>query len=105
LRTMEMADAAELVTVLSRSPRFQPTEASHRAMDDLVLASKVRAALAADARTSSAEVGLRARDGVVHLRGRLRPASLVDSVLEVVAAVEGVERVDREDLAAPELTV
>lgn len=105
LRTMEVRDAAELVTVLSRSPKFRPTDGSRRAMDDLLLASRVRAALAADSRTSSAELGLRASDGVVYLRGRLRPASLVDSVLDVVAAVEGVDRVDREDLAAPELTV
>jgi len=105
LRTMDMADAVDVCVTLSRSPRFQPTPESRRAMADLLLVSRVRAALAADPRTSSAEVGLRASDGTLHLRGRLRPASLVDSVLEVAAGVEGVERVDREDLAAPELTV
>jgi cytidylate kinase len=105
LRTLEVDDAVELLAVLSRAPKFQPTEASMGAMADLLLASRVRAALAADARTASAEVGLRAHDGVVFLRGRLRPASLVDSVLQVTEGVSGVTRVDRENLGAPELTV
>lgn len=105
LRTMAMADAVDMVAVLSRSARFQPTDESRRAMADLLLASSARAALAADAHTASVEVGVRASDGVVSLRGRLRPASLVDAVLEVVAGVEGVTRVDREDLGAPELTI
>jgi cytidylate kinase len=105
LRTMDIEDAVETVAVLSRSPRFQPTDESRRAMADLLLTSRVRAALAADERTASAEVGLRASNGVVFLRGRLRPPSLVDAVLAVAAGVEGVERVDREDLAAPEFTV
>lgn len=105
LRTMAVEDAVETVAVLSRAPRFQPTEESRRAMADLLLSSRVRAALAADDRTASAEVGLRANDGVVFLRGRLRPASLVSAVIEVAGGVEGVERVDRDDLAAPEFTV
>jgi len=105
LRTMDMEDAVDVCVTLSRSPRFQPTAESREAMADLLLVSRVRAALASDARTSSAEVGLRASDGTLYVRGRLRPASLVDFVLEVAAGVDGVERVDREDLAAPELTV
>ena len=74
-------------------------------MADLTLASRVRAAVAAEGRTAGAEVEVRADDGVVVLRGRLRPPSLVDAVLEVVARVEGVDRVDRTDLAAPDYTV
>ncbi len=105
LRTLEVADAVELVATVSRSPRFQPTAESRRAMADLLLASRVQAALAADERTASAEVGLRAEDGVVFLRGRLRPPSLVDAVIDVAGSVVGVERVDRDDLAAPDYTV
>jgi cytidylate kinase len=105
LRTLEVRDAVELVVVLAGAPRFQPTEASRRALDELVLTSRVQAALAADGRTASAEVRVRVDEGVVYLRGRLRPASLVDAVLEVAERVEGVSRVDREDLAAPDYTV
>ncbi len=105
LRTLDVPDAAQLVAAASRSPRFQPTDESRRAMANLLLASRVRAALAVDERTAPAQVGLRAEDGVVFLRGRLRPASLVDAVIDVVGHVQGVERVDRENLAAPDYTV
>jgi cytidylate kinase len=105
LRTLYIADAVELVLCATRAARFQPTAESLKAMTDLTLASRVRAALAAKDRTAAAEVEVRADDGIVALRGKLRPASLVDDVLEVVAQVEGVDRIDRNDLAAPDYTV
>lgn len=105
LRTLELDDAVELVAVAASSSRFQPTEESRRAMANLLLSSRVRAALAKDERTLSAEVEVWADDGVVSLRGRLRPASLVDAVLTVAGQVEGVKRLDRADLAAPDYTV
>jgi len=105
LRRMAIEDAAELVVKAANSPHFQPTAESRRAMADLVLASRVRAALAADEHTMGAEVTVRADGATVFLRGRLRPASLVDRVLEVVEGVQGVKEVDRADLAAPDYTV
>jgi len=105
LRTLAVEDAVELVVVLAGTPRFQPTEESRRALDELLLTSRVRAALAADERTASAEVRVRVEDGVAYLRGRLRPASLVAAVIDVTERVEGVSSVDREDLAAPDYTV
>jgi cytidylate kinase len=105
LRTMGIQDAAELVLSTARATPFQPTEESRQAMQDLVLASRVRASLAADARTAGTEVEVRASGSSVFLRGRVRPASVVDSVLEVVEGVEGVAQVDRSDLAAPDYTV
>jgi cytidylate kinase len=105
LRRMEIDDAAKLVVDAAQCSHFQPTEESRKAMADLVLASRVRAALAADEHTTGAEVTVRADGATVFLRGRLRPASLVDRVLEVVEEVEGVAEVDRADLAAPDYTV
>lgn len=105
LRTLDIPDAVGLVLCASRASRFQPTPESIKAMADLILASRVRAALAAEERTAGAEVEVRADNGIVALRGRLRPPSLVDAVLEVAARVEGVDRVDRTDLAAPDYTV
>jgi cytidylate kinase len=105
LRTLDLDDAVDLAALAASSDRFRPTAESRREMANLVLASRVRAALAGDERTTSAEVEVHAEDGVVALRGRLRPASLLDAVLDVVADVEGVERLDRSDLAAPDFTV
>jgi cytidylate kinase len=105
LRTMDLDDAVDLVLRTARAEAFQPTAESRQAMANLSLASRVRAALAADDRTMGAEVGIRARGSTVILRGRLRPAALVDSVLDVVRKVEGVEEVERSDLTAPDYTV
>ncbi|HKJ01113.1 MAG TPA: cytidylate kinase family protein [Longimicrobiales bacterium] len=100
LRTLEVEDAVDLVAVLSRAARFQPTEASRRSLEDLVLASRVRAALAADPRTASAEVRVRAEGGEVVLAGRLRSTALVDAALDVAGGVDGVAAVDRDNLDA-----
>ena len=75
LRTMNIEDAVDLLEVASRSERFSATEESRRAMDDLVLSSRVKAVQAADSRTAPADVEVRAESGTVFLRGRLRPAT------------------------------
>jgi cytidylate kinase len=105
LRTMDLGDAVGLVLRTAQAEAFRPTAESRQAMTDLVLASRVRAALAYDDRTAGAEVEVRAEGDTVFLRGRLRPASLVDAVLDVVAGVEGVGQVDRSNLTAPDYTV
>jgi cytidylate kinase len=105
LRTLDIAAAAEMVHAAIRNPRLETTAASRKAMADLALASRVRAALAANAETTSAEVEVLADDGVVYLKGRLRLASMVDPTVELAAAVEGVRRVDRKQLGAPDYTV
>jgi osmotically-inducible protein OsmY len=102
---MSVETAVEIAASAAQREEFQPTEASRKAMDDLVLASRVRAALAANDTTASVEVAIQADDGVVSLRGKVRPESLVESVLRVARAVEGVRSVDRRDLEAPDYTV
>ncbi len=105
LRTLTLEGAVEAVVTMSRRPEFVATEHSRRAMADLLLESRVRAALAADHHTAAADVRVSVHNGVVALRGRLRPASMVDAVLEVTRGVKGVREVDNRDLAAPEYTV
>jgi cytidylate kinase len=105
LRTLSIDGAVEAALAAVRRPEFAPTDESRRAMEDLVLASRVRAALAADAETAAAAVEVRADGGRVALRGRVRPARTLETVLDVVGRVEGVAAVDSSDLAAPEYTV
>jgi cytidylate kinase len=105
LKTMDVEAAAAVAASAARRDAFQPTDASRKSMDDLVLASRVRAALASDERTASAEVFVQANDGIVSLKARLRPESLVEPVIDVAGAVEGVVKVDRRQLDAPDYTV
>jgi osmotically-inducible protein OsmY len=71
-------------------------------MANLLVASRVRAALAAAEETASVDVGVRVEDGVVRLTGSVRPSSTVEPVLRVVGGVEGVREVDRQGLDAPD---
>jgi hypothetical protein len=107
LATLCVESAVDIVAKAVESEEFQTTDESRRAMEDLYLASRVRAALAADENTSSAEVEVEADAAkqVVSLRGKIRPASMVDSIVRVAEQVEGVGEVIRKDLDAPDLTV
>jgi cytidylate kinase len=105
LRTLDLSDAVEIAAAVLQCKRFEPTQESAQAMANLVLASRVRAALAADPRTAFVEVDVRAGEGEVSLKGRLRQAASEDAVIEVVAEVEGVVRIDHANLGAPDYTV
>jgi len=105
LRTLQLAGAVEAASMLVMRPEFAPTGESRRAMENLVLESRVRAALAADDETAAAGVHVHADGGSVALRGRVRPPQMVDTVLGVVRRVDGVKEIDRKDLGAPDYTV
>jgi cytidylate kinase len=105
LQTLSVESAVELVAAAARRAEFQPTEASRRAMADLCLASRVRAALAGDRTTGATEVEVRADGDVVYLKGRVREAPVVEAVIRIAGAVPGVRAVDRRDLDAPVYTV
>lgn len=105
LKTLDIDGAVELAASAAQRDEFQATEVSRAAMANLLLVSKVQAALAINEQTASCELEVKAQDGEVFLRGKLRPASLVDAVIEVASGVEGVKRVDREELDAPDYTV
>jgi cytidylate kinase len=105
LRTLLLEGAVETALAVVQRPEFTPTEDSRLAMENLLLESRVRAALAADAETASAAVQVLANRGVVSLRGRVRPNRMVDSVVGVARRVEGVVQIDQRDLDAPEYTV
>jgi cytidylate kinase len=105
LQTLELDGAADVVVAAVRRPEYQVTDASRKAMADLLLASRVRAALAADRATASTNVDVRADGDAVYLKGKLRPASLVEDVLRVSRAVRGVGHVDRSNLDAPDYGV
>jgi cytidylate kinase len=105
LQTLAVEGAVEVVAAAALRPEFQPTEESRTAMANLLLASRVRAALAADQTTASADVEVHAQGDVVRLRGKVRPASLVEPIIRVAGAVPGVRDVDRQDLDAPDYNV
>ena len=105
LKTLDIPGAVELAALAAKNPGFTPTDKSNQDMANLLLASRVRAALAASPETSSAEVGVTAHDGTILLKGKLRNRAMVKSVIAVAGRVPGVAGVDRDALDAPDLTV
>lgn len=107
LRMLDLEGAVDVAAAAAARDVFAPTEESRKAMSDLTLASRVQAAIAADSKTASAAVEVRADSatGRVYIRGRVRPSSQEGEVVRVAGGVKGVQQVDREDLAAPDYTV
>lgn len=105
LKTMDISCAVDVAATAALNPSFAPTDASLKDMADLLLASRVKAVLAAAPETSSAEVWVSAHDGVVALKGKLRNGAMVQAVIDKAGSVEGVRKVDRDALGAPDFTV
>jgi hypothetical protein len=105
LATLDIKGAVDLVADAAEHKVFQSTPQSRKAMENLYLASCVRSALAADHRTASAEVEIAADAGVIYLKGRIRPSSALDAILEIAGKVEGVRELNQEGLGTPDYNV
>lgn len=105
LRTLSAEGAVRVAAAAVQRQEFEPTAESRKAMADLVVASRVQAALATDEVTASAEVKVRADDGIVYLKGKLRQTGLSSAIVQVAEKVDGVKKVNRDQLGAPDLLV
>jgi cytidylate kinase len=105
LEHLTLDTACNLISQLLEDPDCQPSPESMRAVDELLLASRVEAALAADVRTSSVEARARATDGQVVLTGPYVVDTQLDTVMEIARGVEGVREVEYEYGYAPSFVV
>lgn len=96
LSRMSLATACETVVRMTEREEFKPSPASVKAMQDLVLKSRVTAALARDARTRDADLQAAVDDGVVTITGRTALPAVLDAVPSVLRQVEGVKEVRKE---------
>jgi cytidylate kinase len=94
LETLNIRQACEIIATTARQSCFAETEESRAAMTDLVLASRVRAALAVDHATQDLEVQVTARDGAVSIAGRLSRFSGISDIQEIAGKVPGVSSVE-----------
>jgi len=97
------ADYVDFLVFLARSRRYQPTPESLQKVRDLSLASRVRAALAADVVTKNIDMGVTAQDGVVSLRGVVFSPAMMETVVEVARGVPGVGTVTTEAVEVPQM--
>ena len=101
LERMSIEEACDLLeTVARRQKCFQITEECQAAMDDLALASRIRANLAIDPPTSHLEVEVTASRGAVHIKGKLTTPSELSEVRRVASAVPGITSLNLDELAS-----
>lgn len=103
LASIDIPGACEIISASSNMRCFSETDESQAAMNNLVVASRVRAALALAPRTAELEVAVVAREGAVTIRGRLSPGVPFTEVESIVRAVDGVTDVRLE--VAPDIDV
>lgn len=90
---MTAANAAAAAVAIAQLPDFQPTPASTKVLQDLLLASRCRLAIAADERTRMVDARVRADGGHVSVTFPPRNAASAGWLEAVVAEVQGVRHV------------
>jgi cytidylate kinase len=86
----------DMLIRLAHRPEFQPTRASHGALQELALQNRVLATLAMDFRTRDARLKVTTREGVVTVAGTTRWSEVAKAIPIVVRQVEGVKEVKSE---------
>lgn len=84
----------EMIIHAVKQPEFQATPQSSKAINDLLLASKLRAALAGNRNIRLDLLEICADDKIVEISGRVKSRKLLDDILEIAAALPGVEHVE-----------
>ncbi len=94
LEHVSIEQACDVIGRLAKKRCFEFTPECQGKMDDLALASRVRADLAVNPSTSGIEVEVSARQGSVRIKGKLSSADQVEEVRGVALAAPGVADVD-----------
>ncbi len=91
---LSLDGACHALVQLAGSAEFQATPDSARALQNLILQSRVSAALSLDERTSDAELTVTAADGRVTIIGKAAWPDGMEAVRQVAEQVKEVESVD-----------
>ena len=98
---MTLETACHIISAAVHRRCFKLTPACKRALEDLALASKVRATLAITPSTEGLELEATADDGVVTLKGKLASAEQLTEVKRIAMGIQGVIDLDLDRLAPP----
>jgi cytidylate kinase len=96
---IEIEEACQVIASMTHERCFEFTPECQAAMDDLSLASRIRANLALNGPTSNLEVEVVAHHGSVSIKGRLVSMDQFEEVERVAWAVPGVTGLNLDELA------
>ena len=99
LEYVDLEAACDMVaSAVRRQKCFQFDERCRTAMENLARASRVRADLAQNPPTSGLELEVTASGGEVRIKGKINSVDQVEEIEQVARQVEGVEKVDLDEL-------
>lgn len=98
LEHISVDEACDIVTATVKERCFEFTPQCQARMNDLAVASRVRANLAIYPATSGLEVEVTATDGFVRIKGRLARIDQIDEVRHIALDTRGVVDLNLEDL-------
>jgi cytidylate kinase len=90
---LSIDNSINTIVRLVKSPMFQCTPESKKAMNDLLIASRVRAALAQTHQVRLGYLHIQADDGIIIINGRSKSQSTLDLIREIAGKVDGVKEV------------
>ncbi len=96
IETMALSTANDLILQAISSPEFQICNATIDNLENLALAAKVKAYLAADIRTRSIDIDVVAENNVVQLKGGIETEQLRPTIIDVVKKVPNVKSIQDE---------
>jgi len=78
---------------LVKSPQFKTTPESRRAMNDLLISSRVKAALAKKRQIRLEYLDVTSNNGEVVINGKVKSQKILDSIFKIANEVEGVKEI------------
>jgi cytidylate kinase len=101
LEHLDIEQACQIICSIVSERRFEFTPECRQQMDDLALASRVRADLAIHPGTSGLEFEVAAHSGEVTIRGKVPELDQLEKVKQIALAVPGVTHLDLDRLGLP----
>jgi cytidylate kinase len=100
LEDMGVTGACEVIRATAALEEFQPTDVSRKAVKDLALACRIRAALARESATARYEIDVTSSGGVVTLSGSPRDDRVAQTALQIAESTPDVVEVHWERQAS-----
>jgi len=101
LEHMTLETACHIISSAARRRCFEFTPACRKALEELALASRVKATLAITPSTEDLEVEVTAEDGIVAIQGKVASLEQLTEVQRVAKSVSGVTTLNLDRLAPP----
>ena len=98
LEQMNLQEACDVICSVSQLKCFEFTPDSQRAMDDLAMASRVKAALAMDPATADFQFEIVAKGGSVSVKGGIVSPAQAKAIGDIVRGVPGVAELELRQL-------